>query len=82
MKFGYAIVDVKNVGESRAFFERAFGLKRRFLHESATYGEVETGATTLSFAQHELAASRSSAGPFNSPVALRAERVYTSQSAM
>ncbi|RWW91123.1 hypothetical protein BHE74_00000274 [Ensete ventricosum] len=27
---------------------------RRFLHESGTYGELETGDTTLSFAAHEL----------------------------
>jgi lactoylglutathione lyase len=32
-----------------------FGFKRRFLHESETYGEIETGETTLSFAAHELA---------------------------
>ena len=32
-----------------------FGFKRRFLHESETHGELETGETTLSFATHELA---------------------------
>ena len=55
MKLGYTIVYVSDVGQSLAFFERAFGLPRRFLHESGTYGEVETGATTLSFAQHATA---------------------------
>ena len=40
---------------SLAFFERAFGLPRRFLHESGAYGEVETGATALGFAQHATA---------------------------
>ncbi len=55
MKLGYTIVYVSDVDASLAFFERGFGLPRRFLHESGTYGEVETGATTLSFAQHATA---------------------------
>jgi catechol 2,3-dioxygenase-like lactoylglutathione lyase family enzyme len=54
MKLGYTILYVPDVAASLRFFERAFGLKRRFLHESGTYGELETGATTLSFAAHEL----------------------------
>ncbi len=29
------------------FYERAFGLSRRFLHESGSYAEMETGATAL-----------------------------------
>ena len=56
MKLGYTIIYVPDVAESLAFFEAAFGLKRRFLHESGTYGELETGETTLSFAAHELGA--------------------------
>ena len=39
------------------FFERAFGLARRFLHESNEYGELDTGATVLAFA-HDVMASR------------------------
>jgi catechol 2,3-dioxygenase-like lactoylglutathione lyase family enzyme len=54
MKLGYTIVYVPDVARSLAFFEAAFGLRRRFLHESGTYGELDTGATTLSFAAHEL----------------------------
>lgn len=54
MKLGYTIVYVPDVSASLAFFENAFGLKRKFLHESGTYGELDTGATTLSFAAHEL----------------------------
>ena len=54
MKLGYTILYVADVAASLSFFERAFGLKRRFLHESGTYGELETGETTLSFAAHEL----------------------------
>ena len=54
MKLGYTIVYVPHVAESLAFFESAFGLSRRFLHESGDYGELETGETTLAFASHEL----------------------------
>jgi len=55
MKLGYTIVYVADVPASLAFFERAFGLSRRFLHESGGYGELETGATALAFAQHAVA---------------------------
>lgn len=54
MKLGYTILYVADVPSSLSFFERAFGLKQRFLHESGTYGELETGETTLAFAAHEL----------------------------
>lgn len=54
MKLGYTILYVPDVAASLAFFERAFGLPRRFLHESGSYGELDTGATTLAFAAHEL----------------------------
>jgi lactoylglutathione lyase len=57
MQFGYTIVYVSDVAASLDFFEKAFGLKQRFLHESGGYGELETGATALAFAQHEVARS-------------------------
>ena len=57
MRFGYTILYVERVEASLDFYERAFGLERRFLHESGEYGELETGATALAFANHELAAS-------------------------
>ncbi len=50
MKLGYTILYVENVEANLDFYEKAFGLKRRFLHESGMYGEMETGETTLSFA--------------------------------
>jgi lactoylglutathione lyase len=56
MKFGYTIIYVPDVTASLVFFEKAFGFPRRFLHESGDYGELETGATTLAFASHELGA--------------------------
>ena len=54
MKLGYVILYVPHVGQSLEFFGVAFGLKTRFLHESGTYGELESGAATLAFASHEL----------------------------
>lgn len=54
MKLGYTIVYVPDVAASLAFFEQAFGLPRKFLHESGSYGELDTGETTLSFAAHAL----------------------------
>ncbi len=48
MKLGYTIIYVPDVPASLRFFANAFGMKRRFLHESGTYGELDTGETTLS----------------------------------
>lgn len=53
MKFGYTIIYVSDVQSSLSFFEKAFGLRIRFVHESG-YGELETGETTLAFASHDL----------------------------
>ncbi len=57
MNFAYTIVYVPDVAASLAFFERAFGLKTRFLHESGAYGEVDTGTggATLAFVDHATA---------------------------
>lgn len=57
MKFGYTIVYVRDVGETIGFWERAFGLKRRFVGENNEYGEMETGETTLSFASNSMGES-------------------------
>jgi catechol 2,3-dioxygenase-like lactoylglutathione lyase family enzyme len=56
MKFGYTILYVQDVEKTAAFYESAFGLKRRFVHESG-YGEMDTGETKLAFASVELATS-------------------------
>jgi lactoylglutathione lyase len=57
MRFGYTILYVHDVRASLDFYERAFAQRRRFLHESGQYGELETGGTALAFADLELAAS-------------------------
>ena len=62
MRFAYTIIYVPDVMASLAFFQNAFGFQPRFVHESETYGELETGATALAFAAHELAESNFSCG--------------------
>jgi lactoylglutathione lyase len=54
VKFGYTIIYVPGVAASLNFFNQAFGLERRFLHESGMYGELATGETTLAFASHAM----------------------------
>ncbi|HEX8159006.1 MAG TPA: VOC family protein [Solirubrobacteraceae bacterium] len=56
MRFAYTILYVPDVARSIAFYERAFGLSVRFVAESGEYGELDTGPTTLSFAQEDFAA--------------------------
>lgn len=55
MNYAYTILYVADVPASLRFFETAFGLATRFLHESGAYGELETGATALAFAHLDVA---------------------------
>jgi len=54
VKLSFIILYVKNIEQSVSFYERAFGLTRRFIHESGMYAEMDTGGTTLAFSQNEL----------------------------
>ena len=83
MKFGYTIVYVPDVLASVEFFEKAFGIQRRFIHESG-YAEMDTGATALAFASHALGTSNLPGGyvkanqsdvPLGMEIALVAEDV-------
>jgi lactoylglutathione lyase len=62
VSLGYVILCVKDVGASLDFYEKAFGLKRRFFNEDngKAYGELDTGAACLAFAN--LAMAKSSVG--------------------
>ncbi len=62
VKFGYAIVYVLNVDEALLFFEKAFGMTRKFITEEKDYGELDTGETILAFASHELGSSNFTGG--------------------
>lgn len=84
MKFAYTIIYVPNVAASLSFFENAFGMSRKFLHESGMYGELNTGETTLAFAAHEMGdmnfpaghvAAHTSAQPLGMEIALLADDV-------
>ncbi|MEP0820910.1 VOC family protein [Trichocoleus desertorum GB2-A4] len=57
MKFSYTILYVKDVTHAIAFYERAFGLKQRFIDEGKQYAEMDTGGTALAFATNEFANS-------------------------
>jgi len=57
MKLGYTILYVPDVERAVAFYEVAFGLDCRFVHESSLYAEMETGPTVLAFAADALASS-------------------------
>jgi lactoylglutathione lyase len=57
VSLGYVLLYVPDVAASLAFYEKAFGLTRRFYNEEngKAYGELETGATRLAFASISLA---------------------------
>jgi len=54
---GYVLLYVNDVAASLAFYEKAFGLARRFFHDDhgKAYGELETGTTRLAFVSLALA---------------------------
>ena len=54
MIFRYTILYVEDVPTSLEFYEKAFGLKRGFLHEGGDYGELLTGETKLAFSSRAL----------------------------
>lgn len=58
MRLGYVIRYVPDVRATVAFYAAAFGLAPRFVHESGTYAEMETGATALAFAEEALVAGQ------------------------
>lgn len=65
MHLGYVILYVADVESSVTFYERAFGLHRKFVSADGDYGELDTGATTLAMAAATLAASNlASAGGY------------------
>lgn len=55
MNLSYVVIYVPDVPAALSFYESAFGLRRRFLHESEQFGELDTGTTALAFTSHALA---------------------------
>lgn len=56
LMFGWTILHVPDVARAVEFYERAFGLTRRFVDPAGEYAELATGTTTLAFAAHALVA--------------------------
>jgi lactoylglutathione lyase len=77
-RLGWVIVYVPDVEAAFAFYEQSFGLERRFLAPDASFGELNTGETKLSFASEQLAEGNfdgdfqrpSADKPFNVEIAL------------
>lgn len=72
MNFGYTVIYVSDVESTLEFYEKAFNLKRHFLHESKEYGQLDTGQTKLAFASESLAESNGVAFAKNDRHALSA----------
>ena len=83
MRLGYVLIYVPDVAATVAFYEKAFGLSRRFVDDSGQFGEMETGGTALGFVAESLAESNAMAvhrnrldeAPAGSEVAFVAEDV-------
>jgi len=78
-RLGWVIVYVPDVERAIDLYERAFGLRRTFVDESGTFGQLDTGQTALAFAGEGLASSNLPDGfqrpapdapPFNVEIAL------------
>ena len=54
MKLYYVIIYVDDAVEATKFYEKVFGMKTKFIHESKMYAEMESGETTLAFANNEM----------------------------
>lgn len=54
MQLGYTILYVDDVRQSVDFYERAFGLRRKFVAETGDFAELDTGSTSLAFCSHAL----------------------------
>lgn len=56
VKFRHSIFYVDNVKDTMEFYNRAFGFetKKKILHESGDFGELNTGETSLSFSSVSL----------------------------
>lgn len=54
VRFGYTIVYVPEVQAALDFYARAFGFEHGFVSPDGSYGELQTGSTTLSFASEAL----------------------------
>jgi lactoylglutathione lyase len=50
----YVIIYVDDAVKATEFYEKAFGIKTKFIHESNMYAEMISGETTLAFANDKM----------------------------
>ncbi|HEY2811093.1 MAG TPA: VOC family protein [Rhabdochlamydiaceae bacterium] len=54
VNFSHTLFYVKDIVKLIDFYEKAFGIKPKFVHESKLYAELDTGRTSLAFADDTL----------------------------
>ncbi len=54
LTYGYTIIYVENVKETLEFYKKAFGFEIKLTWEDS-YGELNTGSTTIGFAAYKMA---------------------------
>jgi len=52
--FSHTLFYVKDIAKIIEFYEKAFGIEAKLVHESGLYAELNTGGTTLAFADEAL----------------------------
>ena len=55
IKYSYTILYVDNVEETIDFYIKAFGFTQKLITPEKDYAELETGGTTLAFADYSIA---------------------------
>lgn len=55
IQYAYTILYVKDVPQTIEFYHKAFGFEEKFITPEKDYGEIISGATTIAFADLELA---------------------------
>lgn len=59
----YVIIYVDDVVKATEFYQEVFDLKIKFVHESNTHAEMESGETTLASANNEMLKSNTGIEP-------------------
>ena len=62
VQYAYTILYVEDVAKSIDFYIKAFDFKQELLTPEHDYGEIQTGTTTLAFANKSLAKTNLSKG--------------------
>lgn len=63
MKLTWTILYVEDVPKTVDFYEACFGIKRKSVHESGMFAEMDTGDVTLAFTHVDLIADIPNARP-------------------